>query len=256
MTIAADARARLYRRTLTTVVVSQVFGGAGLAAGITVGALLAEEMLGTNTVAGLPSALFTLGSAATAFMVGRVSQRSGRRAGLSAGFAAGGLGAAGVVVAAATGNVVLLFASLFVYGAGTASNLQARYAGTDLAQPWQRGTAVSIAMVSTTVGAVAGPNLVGVMGGVATAWGLPALAGPFLLSAVAFLVAGAVVFVFLRPDPLLVARAGAEAPLDLEDPLAAPGTPSAPLPGTTSAPARSTPRTINHGLAAGPPSWC
>lgn len=47
-----------------------MFGGAGLAAGITVGALLAQQMLGTDAFAGLPTAMFTLGSALAAFIVG------------------------------------------------------------------------------------------------------------------------------------------------------------------------------------------
>lgn len=197
----------LQRRTLTVVVVSQVLGGAGLAAGITVGALLAEQMLGSSSLSGLPAALFTLGSALAALLIGRSTQRWGRRVGLGAGFAAGGLGAIGVVAAAVLGSVVLLFAALFVYGSGTASNLQARYAGTDLAPAARRGTAASVALVSTTFGAVAGPNLVDPMGKVAAAVAIPALAGPFLLAAVAYLAAGAVLLVLLRPDPFLVAQA-------------------------------------------------
>ena len=198
-------RQQLYRRTLIIVVISQIFGGAGLAAGITVGALLAGEMLGTNALAGLPAALFTLGSAGAAFAVGRLSNRFGRRTGLAAGFITGGLGSLGVVIAAVTGSIVLLFLSLLIYGAGTATNLQARYAGTDLATKQQRGTAVSIAMFSTTFGAVAGPNLVEVMGDFARAIGIPELAGPFILAAAAFLLAGVVLFIFLRPDPFLIA---------------------------------------------------
>src|SRR5690625_5922935 len=141
---------KLYKRTLFVVVISQIFGGAGLAAGITVGALLAEEMLGTNAFAGLPAGLFTLGSAGAALIVGRLSNRFGRRMGLATGFITGGLGALGVILAAIVNNVFLLFISLFIYGAGTATNLQARYAGTDLANNKQRATAVSIAMFSTT----------------------------------------------------------------------------------------------------------
>lgn len=198
--------ARLQRRTLTVVVVSQVLGGAGLAAGVTVGALLAQQMLGSDTAAGTPAALVTLGSALAAFLVGRFSQSRGRRFGLGLGFTAGGLGAVGVVAAAATGSVALLFVSLLVYGSGTATNLQARYAGTDLAVPDRRATAVSIALVSTTAGAVAGPNLVEPLGRLATGLGLPALAGPFLLAAVAYLAAGGALVALLRPDPLLVAR--------------------------------------------------
>lgn len=196
----------LYKRTLWIVMLSQIFGGAGLAAGITVGALLARDMLGTESYAGLPVFLFTLGSAGAALIVGRLSQRFGRRTGLAAGFLAGGIGSIGVVFAAIWGNVFLLFLSLLIYGAGTATNLQARYAGTDLASAKQRGTAISVAMVATTFGAFAGPNLVGVMGSFAESIGVPALAGPFILAGVAYILAGIVLFALLRPDPLMVSR--------------------------------------------------
>ncbi|MBS44409.1 MAG: MFS transporter [Nocardioides sp.] len=201
-----DRRAAVQRRTLRVVVAGQVLGGAGLAAGVTVGALLAQQMLGSEGLAGVPTALFTLGSALAAYLVGRLSQRAGRRVGLGVGFLAGSVGAVGVVVAAATDSVPLLFVSLFVYGAGTATNLQARYAGTDLADAGTRGRAISVALVSTTAGAVAGPNLVEPLGSLATTLGLPSLAGPFLLAAVAYAAAGLVLVALLRPDPLLLAR--------------------------------------------------
>lgn len=203
---AEHERVRVHRRTLKVVMFGQILGGAGLAAGVTVGALLAEDMLGTNGLAGLPAALFTLGSAIAAYVVGGVSQRSGRRIGLGLGFAAGGSGALSVVIAAAIDSVPLLFAALLVYGAGTATNLQARYAGADLATPSTRGAAISVALVSTTLGAVAGPNLVEPLGQVALTLGLPALSGPFLLAAVAYSAAGVALFTLLRPDPLLLAR--------------------------------------------------
>jgi MFS family permease len=200
------ARAALQRRALIVVMTGQVLGGTGLAAGVTVGALLAQQMLGSDDLSGLPTALFTLGSALTAFLIGRITQRYGRRPGIGLGFLAGGLGAVGVVVAAVTDSVPLLLITLFVYGAGTATNLQARYAGTDLADPARRGRAISVAMVATTLGAVAGPNLVEPLGVLATDIGIPALAGPFLLAALAYLSAGTVLFALLRPDPFLVAR--------------------------------------------------
>ncbi|HWL24304.1 MAG TPA: MFS transporter [Ureibacillus sp.] len=204
--ITPEEQKRIYKRTLFVVSISQVFGGAGLTAGITVGALLAQQMLGTEAYAGLPSSLFTLGSAGAALMVGRLSQRYGRRTGLTIGFIIGGLGALGVILSAIMNSVFLLFPSLFLYGAGTATNLQARYAGTDLADNKQRAKAISMTMVFTTFGAVAGPNLVNVMGDFATFIGIPSLAGPFILSAVAYCLAGLVLFIMLRPDPLQVAR--------------------------------------------------
>lgn len=206
-----ERQQQLYRRSLTIVIIAQLFGGAGLAAGVTVGALLAQDMLGTDSLAGVPAALLTLGAASSALFVGRLSGRLGRRVGLTAGFLAGGIGAIGVVFAAIADNLPLLFASMLIYGAGTSTNLQARYAGTDLAQPKQRARAISLAMVFTTFGAVAGPNLVGVMGRFATSVGAPALAGPFMLAAVAFILAGLVLWALLRPDPYIVAKAIAEA---------------------------------------------
>ncbi len=218
-------RARVQRRTLTVVVLSQILGGAGLAAGVTVGGLLAEDMLGTESVAGAPTALFALGAALTAFLVGRFTQRFGRRTGLALGFGAGGIGAIGVVTAAVADSVPLLFASLFIYGAGSATNLQARYAGADLALPAGRGLAISVAMVSTTAGAVAGPNLVDPLGTFAERLDIPALAGPFMLAAAAYLSAGTVLFLLLRPDPFLLARklnAATAIPADTTTPLAIP----------------------------------
>lgn len=67
----------LYKRTLFVVSVSQIFGGVGLTAGVTVGALIAQQMLGTDAYAGVPTALFTLGSAGAAWLVGKLSQKKG-----------------------------------------------------------------------------------------------------------------------------------------------------------------------------------
>ncbi len=179
--------------------ISQIFGGAGLAAGITVGALIAQQMLGTDAYAGVPTALFTLGSAGATLFVGRLSQRFGRRTGLATGFMLGGLGAIGVVIATMVNSVILLFASLLIYGAGTATNLQARYAGTDLANEKQRATAVSMTMVMTTFGAVAGPNLVNVMGEFVALIGVPSLAGPFILVAATIYLSGHCTFYYVAP---------------------------------------------------------
>ncbi len=194
------------RRILAVLVAAQILSGAGLAAGITVGALLAQDMLDATGLSGLPSALFTAGSAVAAVLIGGTSQRLGRRTGLACGYAAGALGALGVVVAATVDNVALLFVALVVYGSGTATNLQARYSGADLATPAHRARALSTVLVATTLGAVVGPNLVTPLGALARAWNIPPLAGPFLLAAVAYAAAAVVLWSLLRPDPLLTAR--------------------------------------------------
>ncbi|PPJ37201.1 MFS transporter [Nocardia nova] len=225
---------RIQRRALTVLVSAQILSGAGLAAGVTVGALLAQDMLGSTSLAGLPSALVTAGSALAAVAVGRICQARGRRPGLATGYLIGALGSLGVIAAAVLDNPVLLFIALFVYGAGTATNLQARYAGADLVEVSHRGRAVSTVLVATTLGGVVGPNLAALTGSLARTLAIPVLAGPFILAALAYALAALVLTVWLRPDPLLLARQ-----LDTADIGSGDATPEAP---TTSA---------GKGVAAG-----
>ncbi|MZE55123.1 MFS transporter [Streptomyces sp. SID5770] len=183
-----------------------------MAAGITVGALLAQDLLGSTGLAGLPAALYTAGAAFGAVGLGRVSRRFGRGPGLALGNSIAALGSAGVVTGATARWPVLLLAALFVYGAGTVTGLLARYAGADLAPPERRGRAAGIVLFAMTLGAVVGPNLIGPTGDLADTWGLPRLTGPFLLAAVAYMAAALVLVVWLRPDPLPPTRGSGAAP--------------------------------------------
>lgn len=201
--------ARVQRRTLRVLVVGQVLGGIGLAAGVSVGALLARELLGGDALSGIPLGTATAGGALAALPLSRLMERHGRRPGLAAGYALGAVGSAVVVLAAAAGSFGLLVAGMALFGAGNTSSLLARYAGADLAAADRRGRAVSTVLFATTFGAVAGPNLVDATGSVADAVGLPVLAGPFGLSLIAYSAAAAVVATLLRPDPLVLARAHA-----------------------------------------------
>lgn len=237
-------------QVLRTLIGAQVLSGAGLSAGVTVGALLARELLGSDGLAGVPVALFAIGSAAASVLVGRVSDRSGRRRGLAVGYTAGAVGAFGVVVAAHVGSIALLLPALFVYGAGTATNLQARYAGADLASPLRRGRAVSTVLVATTLGAVIGPNAVSPMGALAERAGLPRLAGPFMLAGAAYGAAALVLMARLRPDPLLLARErAAEAGAGTSESTAAPSEAHSGTLAGTSAEARSDPGPVRLARA-------
>ncbi|MFI2511737.1 MFS transporter [Streptomyces sp. NPDC018972] len=202
-----NAAAATQKRVLTVLLVSQVLSGLGLAAGTAVAGLLLQDMLHSTALAGLAVALLTAGSAVAAVTVGRLSEARGRRTGLAAGYLVGALGGGGVVTAAALDSPALLFVSLFLYGSGTAVNLQARYAGADLAAPAHRARAVSTVMVATTLGGVVGPTLAAPTGDLAHLLGLPRLTGLFLLSSTAFALAAVVLLLWLRPDPLQLARA-------------------------------------------------
>ena len=205
-----DHRVRqVQRRTVRTLVVSQALGGLGMSIGIAVAALLAEDISGSEKVAGLAQTMQVLGAAVAAFLLAHVMGRRGRRVGLSLGYLLGAVGAATCGVAGLVRSFPLLLAGATLLGATTAANNQSRYAATDLARPDKRARSLSVVVWATTVGAVAGPNLTGVAGRFGRAVGVPALTGPFLFGVVGMLAAAVVIFVSLRPDPLLVAREAA-----------------------------------------------
>jgi MFS family permease len=197
----------LQRRTMRVLVVAQLLGALGLAAGGTAGALLAEHLTGSAAAAGLPLSLLVLGSGVGAVAVARVMRDHGRRTGLAAAYLAGTIGAALVVAAAGWESWPLLLAGSLLLGGGNAAVMLARYAAADLST--HRGRSISTVVTAASVGAVAGPNLLGPAGPVAEAVGLPAPAGLFLLAIPAFLAAALVLVAFLRPDPLQVARVAA-----------------------------------------------
>jgi MFS family permease len=209
--VATPADHALQRRTVSTLVGSQMLGGVGVSSGIAVGSLLAEEILGSPDLAGLGGTFQVLGSAVIAVPMARLMARRGRRPGLVFGYLLGIAGALALTAAGVIGSFALLLAGSVLFGGATAANNQARYAAADLAEDRHRGRDLSIVVWATTIGAVLGPNLVGVAGQLADGLGIPALTGPFLFSLAGFVLAAVLLALRLRPDPLLHARARAEA---------------------------------------------
>jgi MFS family permease len=190
---------------------TQVIGGVGVSIGISVGALLAARLGGTG-VSGLAQSASVVGGALLVIPVTRLTQERGRRPGLAVAYAVGAAGAALVVAAAVTRWVPLLFVGMLLFGGGTTAGLQARYAAVDLAEPDRRGRQLSLIVWAATVGSVAAPNFAALADDAVDGLGLPALSGPFVVSAGAFLLASVVLAGLLRPDPLLTARLLARTP--------------------------------------------
>jgi MFS family permease len=210
--------ADLQRRTLRVLVTSQVLGGVGVGSGIAVVGLLAYELSGTESLSGVSATASTLGAAAAALVIARITSARGRRPGLVRGYLVGALGAGLAIVAAVLGTFPLHVVASLLFGWASAANLQARYAATDLAPAAHRGRALSTVVWATTVGAVLGPNLTGPGEAIATALALPPLAGSYLFSLASFLAAAIVQSVGLRPDPLLAARDGEDRPVGRTEP--------------------------------------
>jgi MFS family permease len=195
----------IQRRVVRTLVIAQILGGIGLGATVSVGALLASEVSGSPAWSGMAATMSTLGAALIAVPLARAAQARGRGIALSIGSLAAALAAVLATVSAQVGSFPLLLVGLALAGAGSATNLQARFAATDLAVPQNRARQLAVVVWSTTIGAVLGPNLIEPGETIGAAIGLPTLTGPFVFTVIAQVAAMLVYLLGLRPDPLLTA---------------------------------------------------
>jgi len=209
---AAPARHDIQRRTIAVLIITQVIGTVGVGIAPSIGVLLAGQVTDDEAWAGLARTASTLEAAVFGLPLGTVAARWGRRVALSAGWWIAAAGSALLVAAAQWSLVVPLFIGLFLIGVGTAASLQARFAATDLAEPHHKGRALALAVWVGTLGSVLGPNL-GVPGEIiGSATGLTVFAAAFLIAAGCLAVAGTVVSIWLRPDPLLTLTGEREQP--------------------------------------------
>lgn len=197
---------RVQQRTVALLAAAQVFGGIGAGATVSIGSILAVELSGSSAWAGVVATAMTLGAAVAAVPLAALADRRGRRISQVAGLSTALTGTALLVLATVTGLFPLLLLGAAGIGVGSAASLQARFAAVDLATAEHRGRALSTVVWAVTVGAVAGPNLIRPGAAVGVALGLPATAGPFIISGTGLLLAIVVVFAGLRPDPLQLAR--------------------------------------------------
>ena len=195
-------------RTQKVLMGSVMAGGAALAAAFSAAAVLAKDITDSDTLAGLAAASLSAGSALATLPVARRMFRHGRRVGLMTGWTVGGIGATVAFLAAVFGLYPLLVVGVFFIGAGNATNLAARYAAADLARDDQRARAIGFLVWATLFGSALGPTVaLGPAGSIAASLGLRELAGPYLMAILMFGVGATVTGRWLRPDPLMIARA-------------------------------------------------
>jgi len=204
--LTAAQQAAVQRRTVLVLSTGQVLGGIAFGATVSLGALLAADISGSDALSGLATASVTLGAALCAIPLARLAAKMGRRRALTLGNLFALVGIAVVILAASVRVFPLLLVGILMIGAGNAGNLQSRFAATDLAAPQHRGRDLSIVVWATTIGGVAGPLLLGPGEIVGAAIGMPPQTGSYAFSFVAQCVALVLYLVALRPDPLLAAQ--------------------------------------------------
>lgn len=195
----------IQKRTVKVLATTQILSGVGVAGTVAAGSLLVSSISNSETLAGLSQTTSVLGAAAMAIPLSKLTQRGGRRLGLSVGYTVGLIGAAFAIFGGSQKNLVAMLIGTFLVGAASASGYQARFAATDLAEDEHRSKQLSYVVWGSTVGAVTGPNLMEPAGALAETLGLPKLVGPYILAMITLGLAVTVIRLFLKPDPYLTA---------------------------------------------------
>jgi MFS family permease len=186
--------------------VSAVPAGAGMAAGFASAALLGKEITGSATWGTLAAASLMVGSALSTVPLARYMSHHGRRRGLRIGWMIAAIGMVLALAAAVADFYPLLLLGILALGVGNAANLSARYAAADLATEANRAKSIGLVVWAGSFGSVLGPALgLGVVGSAGVWFGLPELAGPYLMGAILLLAAVVFIEKRLRPDPLVAA---------------------------------------------------
>ena len=148
---AASTVDAVQRRTVRTLVVSQAVGAVGVTIGVATASLLARDISGSETMAGLAQTFQVLGTAAAAYVLARLMRRRGRRVGLVTGYLIGRRrGGARRRRRASSTRCWCCSSARVLLGATTAVNSGSRYAATDLATEEHRARALSVVVWATT----------------------------------------------------------------------------------------------------------
>ena len=193
-------------RLMVTLFAAQVCGSTGHSIGMAIGGIMAASITGTNTWSGIPVALGALGTALASYPLSRFMERWGRRPGLALGYGLAVLGTLIGMVGVTVGSFALLLAGMALFGISQTSNLLSRYAAADVSPLAQRGRAMGLIVWGSSAGSMIGPNLTEPALRLSAWLGVAPGASAFLISIAAYSVAAILVELFLRPDPLAVAR--------------------------------------------------
>jgi len=203
--VRSQATQDIQKRTIKVLATTQILSGVGVAGTVAAGSLLVSSISNSETLAGLSQTTSVLGAAAMAIPLSKLTQRGGRRLGLSVGYSVGLVGAAFAIFGGSQRILIAMLFGTFMVGAASASGYQARFAATDLAEPEHRSRQLSFVVWGSTIGAVTGPNLMEPSGALAEALGLSKLVGPYILALIALTLGTLVIRLFLKPDPYLTA---------------------------------------------------
>jgi len=201
-----DNLQKISRQITAALFAAQSFISAGTAAMASVLTIVAVELSGKASWAGVPNSVLQLAAAGAAFWFGYLWAKIGRRNGVTFGLAMGAAGLVLMFLAVQSNNFWLLLVGVIGAGFARSAIQLGRFVAADVNPPDRRGRAISYVVLGGTVGAIVGPlisdpsNQLGMRLGFAE-WSGPLGAGALLLAS-----ASLIAFFGLQPEPNQVAR--------------------------------------------------
>jgi len=193
-------------RLLYILFIAQSMFSASQIAVVTLTAIVAVRLAGTESVAGMPSSTTTFSQALTALPIALLMGRYGRRVGLSLGYGLGALGGLVGLLAIANGSFPLLLVSAVLMGVSRGSADQGRFAAGEIFPENERARMIGRLVFAGTIGAVVGPVLVVPSGNLIGSFGQSPDMGPWAGALILCTLSALLIFFLLRPDPMMIAK--------------------------------------------------
>ena len=194
------------RKITGVLFMQQSLASAGFIAAATLNSIVGAALASNPAYAGVPSAVYLLAGAFSAFAWGYIMEAVGRRNGLVAGLLIGTIGSGLAFYAIAVHSFPIFLGGMILMGAANAAVTLGRFAAAEVHPPAERGRAISNVVIGGTVGSVIGPFVAGPAGAFFKRFSGDELAGAYAVSLFLFALASLVVYVGLRPDPRDVGR--------------------------------------------------
>lgn len=201
----------MYNRATSVRLTGTIFAAQSLLAAsqiaiFTLMTIMAAELSGNDSLAGIPSSVLTLSIAIAAVPIGLLMGKFGRRIGLAISYGLSVVGAVIGIYAIIQGEFLLLILSAAVIGLGRAGGDQSRFAVGELFFENERGRWIGIIVFAGTIGAIFGPMLITPGIWLANALNINPDTSPWLIATIFYSIATLIVLFLLFPEPMTIAK--------------------------------------------------
>ena len=197
---------KISRQITATLFAAQSLISAGTAALSSVIAIVAVDLSGKPSWAGVPNSFLQLAAAGAAFWFGYLWGKIGRRNGVTFGLGLGAAGLALMFLAVQNRNFWVLLVGILGVGFARSAIQLGRFVAADVNPPDQRGRAISYVVLGGTVGAIAGPLISNPSNELGMKLGFAEWSGPIGAGAVLLAISALITYFGLQPEPNQVAR--------------------------------------------------